>query len=62
MTGKLVGLRIITRRLNNDLMREKKSPFRDNEENESAKKGKPNSYEVYFVLSYTDTIRVYVKN
>lgn len=43
-------------------MREENSPFRDNEENESAKKGKPNSYEMYFVLSFTDVIRVYVNN
>lgn len=64
LTGKLVGLRIIPRRLKNDLMGEKKSPFRDNE-GESAKKGEPKSCEMYFVLSSTDAIRVnvnYVKH
>lgn len=29
---------------------------------ESAKKGKPNSFEMYFVLSYTEAIRVNVNN
>lgn len=50
---------MITKRLKNDLMKEKKSPFRDNED-ESAKKGEPNSCEMYFVLSSTDAIRVNV--